>query len=122
MPQIWLDDDELADFAGIGPAHARIYAIQQGWTRMRSRSGRSRSRLPAELMEDYLRFFMQASLAQDSASRSWITLREDLLGLVPGSGFMPSRITSQQSSEDAKSGHSLTETVLVLHSRQNEAA
>lgn len=122
MPQIWLDDEELADFTGLGAADARIYAIQQGWPRMRSRSGLSRSRLPDELTKDYLRMFAQASPARDTMVGSWTALRETLMALVPGSGNMSHRTRREVPGEEARSGHSIDPTVLVSETRQSKVA
>jgi hypothetical protein len=122
MPQIWLDDEELADFAGISPTHARIYATQQGWARMRSRSGHSRSRLPPELTQDYLRLLTQAMSVPDNATRSWARLRKALVGLMPGIRNAAYELPSHSIGNDAKSGHSIASPILISESRQSEAA
>jgi hypothetical protein len=122
VPQIWLDDEELADFIGVNPAQARIHAIQQGWTRIRSRSGPSRSRLPSELTPDYLRFLTQLPPVQNKATHSWSGLRKALTALMQGSGNASRDLPAHSLETDAKSGRSIAAPVLVSENRQSEAA
>lgn len=122
MPQIWLDDDELAAFAGLSAPGARRHAIRQGWARMRSRSGTTRSRLPAEMTQEYLHFAMRMEAEQAFPSRSWASLRRALLALMPERLNAPPQASSPPLGGDARLGHSIAPTLLVSESRRGEAA
>jgi hypothetical protein len=76
MAQIWLSYDELAETLGCTAPQARHAAIQHGWARVKSRSGISHVRLPAEMTQRYM-------------LRQLLLLRADAEEFRPSSSIAP---------------------------------
>lgn len=89
MPQIWLDDEELATLLRCPAAEARRQVLTLGWSRRRSRDGVSRTKLPRGVFEEFLLDYASRLLAEAVADRSVPELR----GLLEraGDGVVPAR-------------------------------
>ncbi len=83
MPQLWLTYQELADELSCTPDEARSVALDQDWTRKRSRDGYSRVLLPRDLMHAYFAGAAKRNATVDAEADTMIGLLRSVLPQSP---------------------------------------